>query len=272
MKKQLTELNVSLTSVDNELTSLRWKSLKTIQHKEETIPLLRGWAGMLGEPQTVIKRDLPQPKIKIPETQHEINKPVLSGKIISSSDLQKINYKALNFTGKWHEFFGYPSINFHCVIHGMSGEGKSTFAIQFANYLAQNFGRVIYISGEEGFSKTFRDKVSKNNAVSDDLFVADLRTFDDIVKEIGTNTFNFIFIDSLDNMKIDANKMKELRERYKDSALITISQSTKDGKIRGSYEIVHDCDVAVKVVNGIAITVKNRFKEKGKEIVVFASA
>ncbi len=153
----------------------------------------------------------------------------------------------------------------------MSGEGKSTFAIQFANHLAENFGRVVYISGEEGFSKTFRDKVSNNNAVSDDLFVADLRTFEAVVKEIGTNTFNFIFIDSLDNMKIDANKMKELRERYKDSALITISQSTKDGKIRGSYEIVHDCDVRVKVENGIAVTKKNRFKEKGMEMIVFST-
>lgn len=271
-KNKLNELNVSLTSVDTELTSLMWKSLKMIQYKEEAIPVFpgfRGWGVKLGEPKTKIEPDLSQPKIKIPVLQNEIKNPVITGKIISSSDLQKINHKALEFKDKWCEFFGYPSINFNCVIHGMSGEGKSTYAIQFANYLAENFGRVVYISGEEGFSKTFKDKVSNNNAASDDLFVADIRTFEDVVKEIGTNSFNFIFIDSLDNMKIDVNKMKELRERYKDSALITISQSTKEGKIRGSYELVHDCDVEVKVENGIAITTKNRFKPKGMKMIVF---
>lgn len=70
-----------------------------------------------------------------------------SDKIISSQNLQKMEFKALNFQGKWQNLFGPPSINFHCMLHGMLGEGKSTFAIQFAKYLADNFGRVIYISG-----------------------------------------------------------------------------------------------------------------------------
>ena len=196
---------------------------------------------------------------------------ISSDKIISSQHLKKMEFKVLNFQGKWNTLFGFPSINFHCVIHGMSGEGKSTFAIQFAKYLADSFGRVIYISGEEGFSKTFKDKFSNNNAESKFLDVADLRRFEDINREVPPESYNFIFIDSLDNMKIDADKMKKIRERYKNSALITISQSTKDGKMRGSYEIVHDCDIAVKVENGVASTTKNRFKEKGLTLSVFES-
>ena len=43
------------------------------------------------------------------------------------------------------------------------------------------------------------------------------------------------------------------------SALITISQSTKDGKMRGSYEIIHDSDIAVAASGGIA--------ENGEELV-----
>jgi predicted ATP-dependent serine protease len=60
--------------------------------------------------------------------------------------------------------------------------------------------------------------------------------------------------------------------RYKNSALITISQSTKDGKIRGSQELVHDCDISVMVENGIAKTNKNRFKERAMEFSVFHSS
>jgi predicted ATP-dependent serine protease len=79
----------------------------------------------------------------------------------------------------------------------------------------------------------------------------------------------FILIDSFDNMRIDAEKLKQLRTRYKNSALISISQVTKDGKIRGSNEIAHDVDIEVIVTNGLAFTNKNLFKEKGREFQVF---
>ena len=39
--------------------------------------------------------------------------------------------------------------------------------------------------------------------------------------------------------------------------------------MRGSYEIVYDSDIAVKVENGIATTTKNRFKEMGVSLEVF---
>ena len=61
----------------------------------------------------------------------------------------------------------------------------------------------------------------------------------------------------------NVEKLKELKALHPNSALITISQSTKDGKMRGPCEIVHDCDVAVKVESGVTTTTKNRFKEKG---------
>ena len=40
---------------------------------------------------------------------------------------------------------------------------------------------------------------------------------------------------------------------------------------RCSYQIIHDSDMAVQVTNGIAVTTKNRFKEKGMEFDVFAA-
>lgn len=70
-------------------------------------------------------------------------------------------------------------------------------------------------------------------------------------------------------MGIGASELKELRILYSNSALVTISQSTKDGKMRGSYEIIHDSDIAVSVSSGIAETVKNRFLEKGRKFEIF---
>jgi hypothetical protein len=81
--------------------------------------------------------------------------------------------------------------------------------------------------------------------------------------------YPFIVIDSLDNMHIDADHLKLLREHYKTSALITISQVTKDGKMRGSFEIIHDADIEIAVANGIAITKKIRGHEDGREFRVY---
>ncbi len=192
-----------------------------------------------------------------------------NSKLMSSRELRGMNYKCLNFQGRWKEFFGLPAVIFHLAVHGKPGEGKSTFCIQLADYLAQNFGEVVYISGEEGFSKTLRDKVVNNKIDNPHLFFADINTLDEITTEIESNKFHFIFIDSLDTLRIDAAKLHELREHYPQSTFVTISQSTKDGKMRGSQEIIHDADITVKVEDGIAETTKNRFHPRGTQFRVF---
>jgi hypothetical protein len=281
-QKEIAELSRRVQGIDVYLTSIRKTSnelgsilTRIPQYEKKLIKCPAFSIGSLYPcSKEIPARPVNPQAIAVPQYEKKmpviLPSPAKSEKVVSSQELHNMDYTALDFQGKWNMLFGYPSVNFHCVLTGMSGEGKSTFAIQFASYLAENFGRVLYISGEEGFSKTFKDKFINNNAIANDLYIADLRSFEGIIKEIAPDTYHFIFIDSLDNMRIDAEKMKQLRERYKDSALITISQSTKDGKMRGSYEIVHDCDMAIKVEGGIATTTKNRFKEKGMKMPVFS--
>lgn len=198
--------------------------------------------------------------------------PDADGKIINSAELQAMQFEYINFEGEWNYFFGFPALQFHCIIHGLSGHGKSTFAIQFAKYLADNFGRVLYISAEEGITMTFQHKFLLTSAISNNLDVVDLRSYDAIFRKVPRDTYRFIFIDSLDTLKIDTVKMKRIRATYKNSALITISQSTKKGEMRGSYELMHDSDIAVRVEDGIAETTKNRFQARGRTLRVFGSS
>lgn len=201
----------------------------------------------------------------------EKSNPLETDKISSMKNIAKLKFKLLNFKDKWLHFFGLPQTNFFCVIHGMSGEGKTNFSIQFAKYLAENFGNVLYVSGEEGFAPTFQQKIKALGADRiPRLYAADIRTGEELLNEI-PNKYHFIVIDSINNMDIDPELMKAIRNKFKQSGIIAICQSTKDGKIRGSYQIVHDSDMAVQVVNGIARTTKNRFKEKGMEFDVFAA-
>jgi hypothetical protein len=186
--------------------------------------------------------------------------------IFSGEHLSKKKKPKLNFIGKWEKFLGQPQTNFFCVIHGKSGHGKSSFALQFAKYLAQNFGTVLYISGEEGFANTFIEKVEVIGfkGVSRFYAVEKIKRGEDILKYI-PNKFHFVFIDSLNNMHIDPKLMQALRNKYSQSGFIAICQNTKAGQFRGSYEIVHDSDMEIRVEKGIAITNKNRFKDIDQE-------
>lgn len=261
--EHLKNVNVHIYIAENALAKTNQYETKIIENK----PLMPFKALPSN-----ITNHLPTLNSDIKPSNNKINQDSLIGtsqKIISSKHLKEQNYKALNFQGAFNELIGQPAVNFFCTVHGKPGEGKSTFCIQFANYLAKNFGSVVYISGEEGFSKTLKDKVVSNHAESDNLYFADISSFDEIKEEVMPNTFHFIFIDSLDTLKIDPTRMRELMGLYQNSALITISQSTKDGKMRGSNEIAHDADVVIAVENGFAKTTKNRFKERGKEYPIF---
>jgi DNA replication protein DnaC len=188
--------------------------------------------------------------------------------VISSRELKAMKYKCLSFQSRWKEFFGQPAVVFHLAVHGKPGQGKSTFCVLLAQYLAENFGEVMYISAEEGFSKTLQQKIILTKADSPHLFFADYKNYDEI-KEKLEHKYHFVLLDSLDVLKIDPVRLRELRTLFPNSAFITVSQSTKTGQQRGSLEIVHDASIVVEVVNGIAITTKNRFKEKDMRFNIF---
>lgn len=204
------------------------------------------------------------------DVKHKDEQPVMSNnsRIISVKQLKEMQTKNLDFQGRWREFFGTPATIFHLVVHGNPGGGKSTFCFQFANYLAENHGKTIYISGEEGFSPTLKKKAEETHSDSSNLFFANFKTATEIKEHI-ENIYPFIVIDSLNNMGIDAEGLRDLREHFPNSTFITICQSTKDGKMRGSQEIVHDADIVVSVVKPIAKTSKNRFFESEMEYYIF---
>lgn len=186
-----------------------------------------------------------------------------SKKISSAKEFGNKPMQVLNFEGPWEEFFDKPSVNFHCLIHGNPGEGKSTLCLWFARYLAENFGRVLYISGEEGKNPTFQNKIKYCKAGVDDLYISDIRTGEEFLKEVSPNEFNFIVFDSLLDMDIDATLMKEIRLRFPNTGFIAIEQNNKSGDMYGKNSMKHTFDIVVNVINYTAETTKNRFKQRG---------
>ena len=192
--------------------------------------------------------------------------PDLSGaKIIKSNELKNLSYSSLNFKGDWKKLLGKPEITFKIAVYGMPGQGKSTFCLKLADYLAKDFGSVIFISSEEGFSKTMKDKLDYIDVSNPNLYIADIRSYEELLEQVKPDCYHFIIIDSLNHIGVDIKKLKAIHEHYKNSAVISISQATKKGDMRGSLDIEHEVDVTLKVENGFAVAKKNRFKEIGFE-------
>lgn len=186
--------------------------------------------------------------------------------IMSSNELINHTYTKYNFSGKWNDFVGQPSKNFHAMIYGRPKQGKSILAVQFAEYLS-NFGRVLYIASEEGFSVTLQKKVAEFAQDNPNLDFANYRDFNQIKEALHVRKYSFVFIDSVNFIKITPEDVEDLKSANKQTAFITIQQATKNGNFRGSQEFAHNCDMVIRVEAGQA-SHQGRFQEP-TEMAVF---
>jgi len=185
----------------------------------------------------------------------------IEGDLINVEELDKVRFRVYEFDGKWHTLIGNPSKNFHAIVYGIPKSGKSIMCVQLANYLAHNFGKVLYIAAEEGYGQTLQQKFKEwATPRSNELFISDKKTFEGINSV--AKGFDFIFIDSVNYAHIDVDELEALKAKNPAAAFITIFQATKGGDFRGSQEYAHNCDVVINVADGIAYG-KGRFAPEG---------
>ena len=192
---------------------------------------------------------------------------------ISATELMKMQFPdRLKFTGEWHRFLGNPSPTFSMLISCLPGHGKTLFCLKFANYLAENFGRVIFFENEmdESLIKSdidfLRLKPSQN---LDFNFTAN--TPQAIAQVLESGRYKFCFIDSLQMSKFKDNneELWALKQRYP-IGFCCISFANGAGKVRGSMEKQHQDDITITFAKaGVAVTLKNRFGKVGEEFTVF---
>ena len=83
-------------------------------------------------------------------------------KVIGISQFLERKFVAYDFDGKWKASFGYPEKNFKMFVYGESGNGKTSFCVQLAKYMA-SFTKVLYNSFEEGISKSLQEAIKREN-------------------------------------------------------------------------------------------------------------
>ena len=171
--------------------------------------------------------------------------------VLSADELERLDYDKYIFgDDQYGEFMGNPAVGFHAIVFGAPKGGKSIWSMQFANYLANHFGEVLYIASEEGFKGTIKQKITEWTDNRTNLNFANYKGYEEI--KDGIANYNFVFIDSLDFAKITVEEMEQLKRDNPAVSFVTIKQVTKDGKFRGSQEYAHNCDIIIEIIDGIA--------------------
>lgn len=184
--------------------------------------------------------------------------PKQHGPVVTSSDYKKEYLPELKLKDKWKYLMGNPSPNFYALIHGLPGNGKSTLAVQFAEYMQQNHGNVIYLASEQfGVNKSFQKLLRMNDANFDVHIKANKLNPKEALKII--KNYSMVVIDSVNHIKWSQDDLEYLRANAKNTAFLAIMQSKKDGDFKGDQEFAHNCDIILKVDKMVAYQYKSRF-------------
>jgi hypothetical protein len=180
----------------------------------------------------------------------------LSG-VLTAEEMANRQLDLLDFFSFWLSLFGKPANNFTLMIHGEPHNGKTIFLLKLAQYLANNFGDVLYVSSEEFASPTMTKKVSEFlNPLPDRLHFAENLTDPDL------SQYNFVILDSVNDLGLRINDFKELRKEHPDTAFIFILQHTKSGNFRGGKDWEHLAEIVGEVEKGVISITKNRYAPK----------
>jgi len=156
---------------------------------------------------------------------------------------------------------------FSILLYGEAGGGKSHLATRIAGELG-GFGNVLYILAEEEITDSVKKRVMKYNCGDSVKFCVCNK--EEQILEMARG-YNFLVLDSLNGMSqwnyhTDfLRKVKALNLR----GLILLNQVNKNGDVVGNNSFLHEVDVSIKVTDGMAETIKNRFGVSENTLPIF---
>lgn len=179
----------------------------------------------------------------------------------SPKEIAQRTYKCLEWDGEWAESFGYPEENSTWLISGASAAGKSSFVMQLARKLTE-YGRVLYLSYEEGVSRSFQERVLRFNmdAKQGSFRVVTDDTVDDLKERLRKrHSAKFVIVDSIQHSGWIWPEVKDIVGTFPKKSFIFISQEHK-GQVDGhtAEHILYMAGVKVKVT-GYKAYCKGRF-------------
>lgn len=188
-----------------------------------------------------------------------------AGEVMSVEEARQKEYQPVNITGKWQELIGNFCLPTQFFVYGLGGSGKSSFVLLFTQYLASLGFKILYVAGEQFDTPTFTALLNQLNISAGDHFkiVANIDT-------LNLADFDFVVLDSKDQLEVDINYFVSLTDKYPKQSFIVLSQAIKNGSFTGKERWRNIVDVMIQAENGVIRTGhdKNRWGGAG-EMVIF---
>lgn len=190
--------------------------------------------------------------------------------LYSVADIEKKHFKTLPFEGGWKDLIGTPEVAGCWIIWGLSGNGKTRFALQLAKYMA-TFQRVYYNTLEEGMKLSFKNALNANNMKSvGNRFGYHKENLFQMRKRLEQKRSpNIIFIDSLQYLNPTKEEVKMLLDDFPKKLFIFISHANgNEPKGEIGDAVKYHSDVKIQVSKFLAKPVEStRYEGKGSYII-----
>jgi hypothetical protein len=177
--------------------------------------------------------------------------------VLTAEEMANRKLDVLRLSIFWLALFGMPSKNFTMMFHGEPHNGKTIFLLKLAQYLAETFGNVLYVSSEEFASTTMTKKVNE--------FLTPFPTrlhFTENLEDADLSQYQFVILDSVNDLGLKINEYREMRKAHPETAFVFILQHTKAGDFRGGKDWEHLAEIVGEVHKGVVTITKNRYAPK----------
>lgn len=172
----------------------------------------------------------------------------------TGEEIKQMKFTFVGIKAPYKALFGNVAQGAQLIVYGKQGQGKSTFAQQFANYWAKSHGTVAYMALEEGYSATLQEKIERfdSNAI---------RFFDekDCEKIQSSNpriwgSYSLVIIDSTKCIKDFSHQtIKQMKAKYPKTVFLYVMQVNKKGQALGAQAILHECDIELEVTRNMKV-------------------
>jgi len=180
--------------------------------------------------------------------------------IVDASALAGMQFRTFELTDRYKREFHKLNSDTQAMIWGSPGHGKTVWALQFAQYLAEKLNlKTLYIADEEFGRSTFSEKIRDFKIGNPNLHFA--KRLDESV----IDQYDAVFFDSINSIGMSIKDYQKFVDRHPGKLYVLIVQSTKDGDFRGGNDWEHEVDVAGEIRNRQLILHKNRFDKHNPE-------
>ena len=184
------------------------------------------------------------------------------GRTLSVKNLYSQRFTTLSIGGKYQEAFGEPSDCGIWLIYGKEKNGKTTFALQLADYLSK-LKRVLYISGEEGTDMEFTDSCKRAGIeeTNCNIHFIDYELLEELYKRLESRkSESIIFIDNMTvyNDELKNGALRKLQREFPKKLFIFIAHEEAGEPYRATAKLCKRLAKIICHVEGWACDVSGR--------------